>query len=153
MTIPLSIKALLSDYPVYAYRQVNWGDMDAARHVNNTIYLRWAEVGRSAYLDESIPSWMKEKNTTVGPVLAKLTCKYIFPVRYPDTVWIGTRPIERMEDRIIFENLMVSEAHERVVAKIEAAMGMFDFVKNQKVLVSDEFWEAISQPMKGIRDQ
>ncbi|MEL6134158.1 MAG: thioesterase family protein [Bacteroidota bacterium] len=138
------IQVLLQEYPVHTFRQVNWGDMDAARHVNNTVYLRWAEVGRSAYLDEAIASWNETRSPHVGPVLAKLNCKYIFPIRYPDTVWIGTRPTERMEDRIVFENLVVSEQHHRVAAKIQAQMVMFHFEENKKAPITDSFWEALS---------
>ncbi|MEL6630073.1 MAG: thioesterase family protein [Bacteroidota bacterium] len=145
MTTPTSeVESLLQDYPVLAFRQVNWGDMDAARHVNNTVYLRWAEVGRSAFLDQAVSSWNESRPPHIGPVLAKLKCKYIYPIRYPDTVWIGTRVIERMPDRVVFENLVVSSTHQRVAAKIQAQMVMFDFKENKKAPITDAFWELMA---------
>ncbi|MEL7376027.1 MAG: acyl-CoA thioesterase, partial [Bacteroidota bacterium] len=32
----------LSDFKFQLSRPVEWSDMDAARHVNNLVYLRWA---------------------------------------------------------------------------------------------------------------
>ena len=43
---------LLADYPVTAPVVVQWGDQDAFGHVNNTVFLRWFEVGRIAYFSE-----------------------------------------------------------------------------------------------------
>ena len=31
----------LTDYPTIITQAVQWGDMDAANHVNNTVYLRY----------------------------------------------------------------------------------------------------------------
>ena len=42
----------LADYPVVVPVVVQWGDQDAFGHVNNTVFLRWFEVGRIAYFSE-----------------------------------------------------------------------------------------------------
>ena len=42
--------AALAGFPVVVSWPVQWGDQDAFGHVNNTIYFRWFESGRIAYL-------------------------------------------------------------------------------------------------------
>ena len=66
---------------------VQWGDMDAAQHVNNRVYLRWIESAR-------IAMFLKVNGETIAfkrivPILAWQDCKYIFPVTYPDQVVIA----------------------------------------------------------------
>ena len=39
-------------WPVRRELPVQWGDMDAFAHVNNTVYLRWFETVRIAYFEE-----------------------------------------------------------------------------------------------------
>ena len=41
---------LLAGYPSIVRMPIHWGDQDAFGHVNNTIFLRWFEDGRIAYL-------------------------------------------------------------------------------------------------------
>lgn len=41
---------LLAGFPVVIEIPVQWGDQDAFGHVNNTVYLRWLESGRIAYM-------------------------------------------------------------------------------------------------------
>ena len=36
-------------YNVISEFKVHWGDMDAAQHVNNLVYLKWSESGRIDY--------------------------------------------------------------------------------------------------------
>ena len=42
----------LKKYKVICQYKVQWGQMDAAKHGNNTVYLQWAESARIAYFKE-----------------------------------------------------------------------------------------------------
>ena len=44
---------LLADYPMILEIPVAWGEMDAFQHVNNIIYLRYAESARIVYLERA----------------------------------------------------------------------------------------------------
>ena len=46
------MKITLDSYKIKERYPVHWGDMDAAKHVNNLIYLRWAESARIAFVKE-----------------------------------------------------------------------------------------------------
>ena len=42
----------LESFQVQVEIPVQWGDMDAAGHVNNVTYLRWCESARIAYFEK-----------------------------------------------------------------------------------------------------
>jgi len=76
-------------WPVVIEVPVQWGDMDALGHVNNTVYFRWFESARIALferigMDASAPS-------AVGPILATTTCDFLQPLHYPDHIACGAR--------------------------------------------------------------
>ena len=47
MEIDPESRGLLADFPVLIAWPVQWGDMDAFQHVNNTVYFRWFESAGS----------------------------------------------------------------------------------------------------------
>jgi acyl-CoA thioester hydrolase len=38
------MEELLKEYNVVSTAKVQWGDMDAMQHVNNTVYVKWGEM-------------------------------------------------------------------------------------------------------------
>ncbi|WNJ21362.1 thioesterase family protein [Pontibacter sp. G13] len=133
----------LEEFPHQIHVAVQWGDMDAARHVNNTVYALWAETARVGYLQEFDPGAMADQNRTTGPVLGSLTCKYMFPVTFPDMIWIGTRLVEIKEDRFTMECFMFSESYQRAAAFLKATCVNFDFSTNSKAPLPDDFAERV----------
>jgi acyl-CoA thioester hydrolase len=103
-----------SDSYVTLELPVQWGDMDAAKHVNNTIYLRWIESARIEMFQKLQEGDFEFKK--IVPILAWQDCKYIFPVTYPDRVVIKLDIIELLEDRVLCEGKIYSKRHERIVA-------------------------------------
>ncbi len=61
---------LLDGFPVVVTLPVLWGDEDSFRHVNNTVYLRWAETARVEYLIRA-GIWRRYYEDKVGPIVAK----------------------------------------------------------------------------------
>ena len=89
---------LLAGYPVVIEIPVAWGEMDAFQHVNNTVYFRYFESGRIAYFEHS--GWTtRERTGDIGPILASVTCRFKFPLTFPDRVLVGTRADTIGEDR------------------------------------------------------
>src|SRR5713226_8160261 len=77
--------ALPGKFPVALEIPVAWGEMDSFGHVNNVVFLRWCESARIAYFDRTgITDRMKAEG--VGPILARASLDYRFPVTYPDTI-------------------------------------------------------------------
>lgn len=77
---------------------VHWGDMDAMRHVNNIIYLKWVESTRILLFEKFIQGQIGE--TKIGPILAWQDIKYIAPVTYPDQVSIHFDIVKIEADRL-----------------------------------------------------
>ena len=63
---------------------VRWGDMDAAGHVNNTVYFRYMEQARIGWFDALIPA--AEAWLSTGIVIANASCNFKRPINYPATV-------------------------------------------------------------------
>lgn len=119
---------LTDNYAAILPRAVNWGDMDAANHVNNTVYIQWAETARIGYWQlGNLPI-----RQDMGPVVARITAKYIFPVQFPDTIWMGTRFLQMKGDMFFLESLMVSERHQKPACIVETCGVMFDYVNQKK---------------------
>src|SRR5580765_7950429 len=80
----------LAAFPVVIRLPIQWGDQDAFGHVNNTVYFRWFESARIAYLDQSGMESMMT-GSGLGPILASINCNYRRQLTYPDVVYIGAR--------------------------------------------------------------
>jgi len=122
---------LLSDFHLAVKLPVTWGQMDSFSHVNNIQYFKWFEDVRMAYFEAS-GIFDHMKTHSVGPILAKTQCRFVFPLTYPDTVHLGTRVEEVGEDRFTMVYRVVSERHERVAAEGQGRIVMFDYRSNEK---------------------
>lgn len=124
------MKNYLQNFPVTIEQAVSWGDMDAHRHVNNIHYFRYIENARIAYY-ERIGKYELEHETGISFVLAKTTCIYKAPLKYPDTVSVGARIGEVPDDRVVMHYCIVSQDKNRIAAEAEATLVSFDH-KNKK---------------------
>ncbi len=82
---------------------VQWGDQDAFGHVNNTVFLRWFEVGRIAYFSE-IRMMHDAQAEGRGPILAAVSCNFRRQVAFPDEVRIGSRVARVGTSSIVIEH-------------------------------------------------
>lgn len=139
----------LADFPVQADITVQWGEMDAANHVNNVVYLRWFEHARVVYLDRLNYPVVLEQEGLPGVILAKQDCKYLFPVRYPDTITMGIKVTEMGADRFVMHCKMYSQEHQRLVAIANATIVTYDYVKQSKAPVP----ESLRQGIQAIEQQ
>jgi acyl-CoA thioester hydrolase len=139
----------LADFPVQTNITVQWGEMDAANHVNNVVYLRWFEHARVVYLDRLNYPVVLEQEGLPGVILAKQDCKYLFPVRYPDTITMGIKVTEMGADRFVMHCKMYSQEHQRLVAIANATIVTYDYVKQSKAPVP----ESLRQGVQAIEQQ
>ncbi|WP_341227671.1 thioesterase family protein [uncultured Arcticibacterium sp.] len=120
---------------------VKWGEMDAAQHVNNVNYLRWAESGRIGFYEKLGSINLDFK--AVGIILAWQDCKYIFPITYPDTVTITFDVIELHKDRIIGECKIYSNRHNRIAAVSKSSVMAYDFKALKKAAIPKDWKDSI----------
>jgi len=137
------MKEELLEYPVIVEIPVQWGDMDAAQHVNNLIYLRWSETARISYF-EKIGMDISFTADDAGPILGWQDCKYIFPMTFPDTAIIGIKVDEIKEDRFITKCAVFSKRHQRISAVCHNAIIPYNYKTLKKVPVPQLWLDAIN---------
>lgn len=136
------VKELTRDFPVVIETDVRWGDMDAFNHVNNVSYLRYFESGRIAYFDAlDLADFFGLDG--IGPILAETSCRYKFPLTYPDRVSVGVRSEQLGEDRFTQVYVLVSHRHGRVAATGDGIIVTFDYSTNRKAPIPDRVRERI----------
>ncbi len=123
---------------------VLWGQMDAAHHVNNLEYMRWAESARIHYF-EIMGMDTSFSGDGAGPILAWQDCKYVFPVTYPDTVTVGVRTTEIREDRFIMQCVIVSDRHQRIAAISEQSIIPYSYQALKKITMPETWIQKIKE--------
>ena len=125
---------------------VQWGDMDAFAHVNNTLYLRWFETARIAYFRAIIGEEKLQfaRPGGVGPILASTTVNFRLPLEYPDVIKVAAT-VSKIGDKS-FE--MKYEVHSRnhddaVAADGIAVMVSFDYAAGKPVRIEDALRDGI----------
>ncbi|MEZ5044351.1 MAG: thioesterase family protein [Saprospiraceae bacterium] len=137
----MQLDSELKQFPVWIEIPVQWGDMDAAQHVNNLIYLRWGESSRIAYFEQA--GFGFSFNQGIGPILAWQDCKYIFPITYPDTAIIAIKVTEIKEDRFFMQTNIYSKVHQRIAAISKQSIIPYDYSTLKKAAIPEKWLVAI----------
>jgi acyl-CoA thioester hydrolase len=132
-------------FPVSVTIAVQWGDMDAFGHVNNTRYLAWFESARIAMF-QRLGVATGNTGHAVGPILATTTCDFVVPVVWPATVVVGTRVAKVGESSVTQEyEIRDADASDKLYAKGSSVIVMFDYGAGKKVRVPDDVRAAIER--------
>ena len=131
------LKAFMAEYPIYIEIDVQWGDMDAAQHVNNTVYLRWVESSRIEFF-KKVGYAEQPENSDVWFILGYQDCKYIFPVTFPDRVIVGVEVTDIAKDRIFLRSHIFSKKNQRLVAISNQTVVTYDYSVLKKVDVPEK---------------
>jgi len=123
---------LLEAYAVVVTQDIAWGEMDAMGHVNNAVYFRYFETARLVYI-ERLNNFGLVAADGIGPILAKIDCRFRLPLTYPDTISIGVRVTEIAEDRFKMQHRIVSHTHQKIAAEGVGTVVCFDYHTNRKV--------------------
>jgi acyl-CoA thioester hydrolase len=134
---------MLKDYPVVVDVVVRWGDMDSLGHVNNIVYLQYFETARIEYLvrlgmDPPGPTWQES-----GLIIATVSCRFVAPVTYPDTLSVGARISSLGEDRVIMEHAAMSRKLGRLAAEGDVLIVSYDYVAGRRAPLAADTREAI----------
>jgi acyl-CoA thioester hydrolase len=131
-----------ADYRIFFEYKVQWGQMDAARHVNNLEYLRWAESARVEYF-EKMNINISFGVSTPAPILAWQECKYIYPMTYPDTAVVGIKIGKLLKDRFELETSIFSKKYDRIACVSKQSIVAYDYLKLNKVDMPEHWIERI----------
>lgn len=144
MGIDPDLIALLTGFPVVIDWPVQWGDMDAYLHVNNTVFFRWFESARIAYTTRLGLKEMKNRDQ-IGPILASVACDYRRQITYPDTVVIGSRISKIGRTSFAMDHALVSVAQRVVAAECRSTIVVLNYSTNTPIPVPDNIRQAIAE--------
>lgn len=127
-------KEFRARYPFHAERDVEWADLDAFQHVNNTQYFRYFEKIRIDYFRERgfLQSMEEQK---LGPILASTQCRFRLPLGWPDRILIGTFISNLQGDRFLMNYGVYSLEHQRLAAEGDGLIVCYDYNKNEKAAI------------------
>lgn len=111
-------------FPVSLSIEVAWGDMDAFGHVNNTVFFRYFESTRIAYMQKI--QAMDPGEVSFTPVVVSARCDFLASVVFPDTVIGETRVSKLGNSSFTMEYQLTSQAQNKLVAKGEAVIVNLD---------------------------
>jgi len=105
----------MDDFQVRLEVPVEWRNIDTAFHVNNVVYIEWVESARVEYFMQLNDGKLMREDD-ISPIVAWQDCKYIRPVSFPDTVILGVKKSEILDDRMVLETRIFSKSDNRIVA-------------------------------------
>ena len=140
----------LKGFPIVAIVNVAWGDLDAFGHVNNTMFFRYFEDARIAYLDAL--AFMGGPPNDIGPILQSTMCRFRRPLKYPDTLRIGARVTEVAADRFTMEYRIFSNSLNEVAAEGGGVLVAYDYFKGVKIPLPEAVRTRIDLLEKGVDD-
>jgi acyl-CoA thioester hydrolase len=120
-------------------------DLDAFGHVNNAVYLTFAENGRVAYLKEVVGA---EKYEQIRNIIAHATIEFRSEATYGDVVTVGVRT-DRIGTKSFHLVYRIARQDGTTVADIESVQVMFDFAAGQAIEVPDD-WRARMSEYDGL---
>jgi acyl-CoA thioester hydrolase len=127
----------VADFPVVVRLPVHWGEMDAYGHVNNTVFFRYFETARIAFLDRCgfLAAYDRDR---IGAILHSTDCRFRRPLIFPDEVLVGARTLDVAEDRFTMGYRIVSLAQDAVAADGTGIVVAYDYRANAKVALPDD---------------
>lgn len=134
----------LAGFPIIIPVSVQWGDQDALGHVNNLIYLRWAETARVEYITR-VGLWQFSAPEKIGPILASISCNFLRPVTYPDTIYVGARITSIGNSSMRMAHRIVSASQGEVAAELDSTLVLLNYDTAKSVTVSPESREVIGK--------
>ena len=116
----------------YAHTErVRFGDLDAMRHLNNVVFLRYFETARIAYLRELIPAHdpAHPERDEFGVIFAECHINYRSPVHFDEEVAVqcAIGNVRRSSFRVEFE----MRVDGRLVAEGYGVLVGFDYTEQR----------------------
>jgi acyl-CoA thioester hydrolase len=123
---------MLAGFPIIVSMPVHWGEMDAYGHVNNTVFFRYFETARIAFLDRCglLASYDRDG---IGAILHSTDCRFRLPLFYPDDVLVGARTVDVSDDRFTMGYRIVSRTQDGIAADGSGVIVTYDYRAGRKV--------------------
>ncbi|MHB1537689.1 MAG: acyl-CoA thioesterase [Solirubrobacteraceae bacterium] len=120
-------------------QQVVLRDLDGFDHVNNAVYLTYAENARVAYLREVVGAIRREQ---IRNVMASAAIQFRGEASYGDRLRIGVRT-DSIGNRSFELAYRILRDDGALVAEVESVQVMYDFQAGASIAVPDRWRSAI----------
>ena len=145
-SLTIGTEGYLADpYHAGLYRQpIVWGEQDSMGHVNNVMYVRYAESGRTnwtrnlgKYFDPAHKAQWDEMltNKATGLILKSITVDFKFPMTWPDRITVchklRSQPDESTENMVL-DVVILSERTQRPAAMCLEDVVVYDYRAGKK---------------------
>ena len=143
---------LVAGWPVVVRIPVQWGEMDAYGHVNNTVFFRYFESARVRYLERCgfTESWERDR---VGAILHSTDCRFRRALTYPDEVLAAARAGTVEEDRFTMDYRVVSLSAHAVAGEGSGLIVSFDYEAERKAPIPPDVREGIERLEQGAGEE
>lgn len=113
--------------------RIDWSEQDLFGHINNVAFMKYIQASRVNYWEKvGIPS---TKN--VGVMLVSTACQFKKPLYYPGDIRIEASTNFVKNTSFGFHHIIYDDTNE-VVAEADDVMVLYDFNKNEKMVISDD---------------
>jgi acyl-CoA thioester hydrolase len=135
---------ILEHFPVVISFPLHWGEQDPLGHVNNIVYLRWAESSRIEYLRRA-GAWHGSASAAAGPIVAAISCDFHVPLTYPDTVYAGASVTAMGNSSFKMAHRIVSGKRGVVAADVGSTLVWLDYRAGKPLPLPPEVRKAIEK--------
>lgn len=117
--------------------RIDWSEMDLYGHINNVSYFKYVQAGRVNLWEETglIHLYTEHK---LGPILASTNLNFKQPLHYPGSIIVITEVESVGNTSFTLVHQILNEKNE-IAAEARDIVVMFDFKKNEKIVVPEEF--------------
>ncbi len=133
----------MSDWPFVHIERVRFGDLDAMRHLNNVVFLRYFESARIAYLRELVPDHDPAHPDAggFGLIFAECHISYRSPATFDEEVAVRCRAEEprRSSVKVAFEMAV----GERMIAEGHGVLVGYDYERGRAQPLPDALRELL----------
>ena len=134
----------MSDWPFAHVERVRFGDLDAMRHLNNVVFLRYFETARISYVRELFPEHdPAHPEGSRGFIFAEAKINYRSPGFFDDEVTIELRAAEVKRSSFRIEFRM--RVGERLLAEGYGVLVGYDYGTQRAAPLPDPLRERLLQ--------
>lgn len=124
---------------------VRFRDLDAMKHVNNSVYLTYLEEARAAYWRQMVGARGLHE---INFILAKITCKYKSPAKYGEVLKINTWLSRLGNKSFDFSYNIVEKETGRLVAEAYSVQVFYDYKENNTIQIPENLKKKFEKLVK-----
>jgi acyl-CoA thioester hydrolase len=130
--------------PFVHTERVRFGDLDAMRHLNNVVFLRYFETARIAYIRQLLPQHdpARPESEQFGLIFAECHINYRSPVYFDEEVGVECSIGEVR--RSAFQVVFTMRVGERVAADGYGWLVGFDYGAEKSTPLPDSFRDVLA---------